>query len=92
MSRQLAIFTLQCGDGFTNLMTPTSANLLPCLLMGGVTLKRWYHFILPCYAFVFVVICAAILIGTAIGFILALTAAHNGKRKEDDDETETDAG
>ena len=29
---------------------------------------------------------------TAIGFGLALTAAHNGKRKEDDDETETDAG
>ena len=28
----------------------------------------------------------------AIGFGLALTAAHNGKRKEDDDETETDAG
>ena len=35
---------------------------------------------------------AVVLIVTAIGFGLALTAAHNGKRKEDDDETETDAG
>lgn len=34
---------------------------------------------------------AVVLIVTAIGFGLALTAAHNGKRKEDDDETETDA-
>ncbi|WP_337465408.1 Na+/H+ antiporter NhaC family protein [Acidaminococcus timonensis] len=68
ITRQMGVFTLQCGDGFTNLMIPTSSNLLPCLLMGGVTLKRWYHFILPCYSFVFVVICATILIGTAIGW------------------------
>ena len=68
ITRQMAVFTLQCGDGFTNLMIPTSSNLLPCLLMGGLTLKRWYRFILPCYALVFVVICSAILVGTAIGW------------------------
>ena len=68
MSRQLAIFTLQCGDGFTNLMTPTSANLLPCLLVGGVALKHWYKFILSCYSFVFVVICASLIVVSAIGW------------------------
>ena len=68
ITRQMGVFTLQCGDGFTNLMIPTSSNLLPCLLMGGITLKRWYHFILPCYALIFVVLCCAILVGTAIGW------------------------
>lgn len=68
ISRQMAIFTLQCGDGFTNLMTPTSANLLPCLMVGGVTMKQWYKFIFRCYGFVFIVLCAAIMIGTAIGY------------------------
>ena len=59
---------LQCGDGFTNLMIPTSSNLLPCLMMGGISLKRWYRFILPCYSLVFLVICGAILLGTAMGW------------------------
>ncbi len=68
ISRQMAIFTLQCGDGFTNLMTPTSANLLPCLLVGGVTLKQWYKFIFRCYGLIFIVLCAAIMVGTAIGY------------------------
>lgn len=68
ITRQMAVFTLQCGDGFSNLMTPTSANLLPILVLGGVSLKNWLGFIFRCYAFVFVVICAAIGVGTAIGF------------------------
>ena len=68
ITRQMGVFTLQCGDGFTNLMIPTSSNLLPCLMMGGISLKRWYRFILPCYSLVFLVICGAILLGTAMGW------------------------
>lgn len=68
ISRQMAVFTLQCGDGFTNLMTPTSANLLPCLMVGGISLKQWYKFIFRCYGLIFIVLCAAIMIGTAIGY------------------------
>lgn len=68
ITRQMAVFTLQCGDGFTNLMTPTSANLLPCLMVGGISLKQWYKFIFRCYGLIFIVLCAAIMIGTAMGY------------------------
>lgn len=68
ITRQMAVFTLQCGDGFTNLMIPTSSNLLPCLLVGGISLRQWYRFIIPCYALIFIVLCSAILFGTVIGW------------------------
>lgn len=68
MTRQMALLCLQYGDGFTNLMTPTSVNLLPCLAVASVGLKAWYKFIIPVYSIMFVVLCVSLFIGTAIGY------------------------
>jgi uncharacterized ion transporter superfamily protein YfcC len=41
VSRQLAVLAFQLGDGFTNLITPTSAVLMGSLHAGGVTYGEW---------------------------------------------------
>lgn len=68
VTRQMAVLTLQFGDGFTNLFAPTSVNLMACLAMAKVDLKRWYKFLIPCYAMLLVVLIISIFAGTAIGF------------------------
>ncbi len=68
VTRQMSVLTVQFGDGFTNLLSPTSSNLMICLAAGGVTLKRWFKFLLPCYGMLLIVMLSSIFIGTAIGF------------------------
>ena len=68
VTRQMAVLTLQYGDGFTNLFAPTSVNLMACLAMAKVDLKSWYKFLTPCYAILFVIMVISIFAGTAIGF------------------------
>ncbi len=68
VTRQMAVLTLQYGDGFSNLMVPTSVNLMSCLALANLDLKRWYRFFLPCYAIIFVILVISIFVGTAIGF------------------------
>lgn len=68
VTRQMALLALQYGDGFTNLLSPASTNLLACLALAGVSLKQWYKSVIPVYAMMFVVLCVSIFVGTAIGY------------------------
>lgn len=68
VSRQMAVMTLQFGDGFTNLLAPTSVNLLACLALARISLKDWYKLAVPIHIIEFVVMCGFIVIGTMIGF------------------------
>jgi uncharacterized ion transporter superfamily protein YfcC len=68
VSRQMAVLTLQYGDGFTNLFIPTNASVMACLALAKVDLKDWYKFLTPCYAILFVIMVISIFVGTAIGF------------------------
>ncbi|MEG0092107.1 MAG: Na+/H+ antiporter NhaC family protein, partial [Oscillospiraceae bacterium] len=68
VSRQMAVLALQFGDGFTNLLAPTSVTLLACLSLAKVSMTKWYKFVVPVYSIVFVVLCASIFVGTAIGY------------------------
>lgn len=68
VTRQMALLTLQFGDGFTNLLSPTSANLLANLALARITLKDWFKIAGPIHAIIFVVLCITIFVGTAIGY------------------------
>lgn len=68
VSRQMAVMTLQFGDGFTNLLAPTSVNLLACLAMAKVSMKEWYKLAVPIHIVMFIVMCGFIVYGTATGF------------------------
>lgn len=47
IQRQVAVSAFVYGDAFTNMLFPTSAQLLAALAIANVPLKRWVRFILP---------------------------------------------
>ena len=44
LNRQLAVLAFQFGDGFTNLITPTSAVLMGSLETGKIPYGTWFRF------------------------------------------------
>ncbi len=42
ISRQAAVMAFQFGDGFTNLITPTSGVLIGCLGMAKIPFEKWF--------------------------------------------------
>lgn len=64
----MAVLTLQFGDGFTNLLAPTSVNLLACLALARISLKDWYKLAVPIHVIEFAVMCGFIVIGTMIRY------------------------
>lgn len=47
VSRQTAVLAFQLGDGFTNLIIPTSAVLMGCLALAKIPWPTWARWILP---------------------------------------------
>jgi uncharacterized ion transporter superfamily protein YfcC len=47
ISRQTAVLAFQFGDGFTNLITPTSGVLIGVLGMARIEYAQWFRFMLP---------------------------------------------
>lgn len=67
VSRQTTVLAFVMGDGFSNLIIPTSGVLMAILGIAGVAYEKWFRFVYPLFlammavAFLFIVI--AILIG-----------------------------
>jgi uncharacterized ion transporter superfamily protein YfcC len=49
VSRQTAVFSFTCGDGFSNLIIPTSGILMAMLGLARVPYGRWLRFMLPLF-------------------------------------------
>ena len=47
ISRQAAVMVFQFGDGFTNLITPTSGVLIGVLGMAKIPYEKWFRFMWP---------------------------------------------
>lgn len=47
ISRQLTVLAFQFGDGFTNIITPTSGVLIGCLGIARIPYSKWVKFIWP---------------------------------------------
>jgi uncharacterized ion transporter superfamily protein YfcC len=61
ISRQLTVLAYQLGDGFTNMITPTSGVLIGCLGIARIPYSKWLKFFFP-----------FLLILVIIGFVLLL--------------------
>ena len=53
--RQSAVLAFQFGDGFTNLITPTSGVLIGCLGMAKIPFSKWVKWMLPLQIILFIV-------------------------------------
>ena len=47
VSRQTAVLAFQMGDGFTNMIIPTSAVLMGLLTLAGIPWTKWARWVLP---------------------------------------------
>jgi len=65
ISRQATVMAFQFGDGFTNMITPTSGVLLGVLSVARIPYDKWFRWVLP-----------LIIILTLIGFILLLPTIY----------------
>jgi uncharacterized ion transporter superfamily protein YfcC len=69
LTRQTAVFAFTCGDGFSNLIIPTSGILMAMLGLARVPYERWLRFVGPLFVQ---------LIALSAAFLIA--AAHFGYR------------
>ena len=49
VSRQTAVFAFQFGDGFSNVISPTSGYFMAALALAGIKWKEWAKFMLPLF-------------------------------------------
>lgn len=59
--RQATVLAFQFGDGFTNMITPTSGVLMGCLGMAKIPYEKWFKFF---WKFILMMI--------ALGFVLLI--------------------
>lgn len=65
VSRQINVLAFQFGDGFTNMITPTSGVLIGCLGIARIPYAKWAKFIFP------FILCLII-----VGFLLLLPTIY----------------
>lgn len=65
VSRQATVMAYQFGDGFTNMITPTSGVLLGVLSVARIPYEKWFKWVLP-----------LMIILIIIGFILLIPTVY----------------
>ena len=45
ISRQAMVMAFQFGDGFTNMITPTSGVLIGCLGVARIPYEKWFKWV-----------------------------------------------
>ena len=64
VTRQTAVFAFTCGDGFSNIIIPTSGILMAMLSIAKIPYEKWLRFILP--LFLLLILLAGIFLGIAV--------------------------
>ena len=67
LSRQALVLAFQMGDGFSNLLLPTTSSLLGALAVSKIPYARWVKFMFPLF-----------LIWTALGAVMMVLAVAVG--------------
>jgi len=68
VSRQVAVLAFQLGDGFTNLIVPTSAALMGTLAVARLDWAKWAKFQIKLQFILFVLGSLFVITGVIIGF------------------------
>ncbi|MGN0719518.1 MAG: YfcC family protein, partial [Anaerovoracaceae bacterium] len=67
MNRQIAVLIFQFGDGFSNLIWPTSFMVIACA-MAKIPLNKYYKWLLPFFGICFAVQCLFIFGAIAMNY------------------------
>ena len=63
-----AVLAFQMGDGFTNMIIPTSAVLMGALTLAGVPWPKWARWVLPLQLGLFLLGLVVLAVATAVGY------------------------
>jgi uncharacterized ion transporter superfamily protein YfcC len=66
VTRQVSVLAYQFGDGFTNILVPTSAVLIGILGLAKIPYDRWFRFIMPFMIKVWIVAAIALVVAVSI--------------------------
>lgn len=65
ITRQSAVLAFQFGDGFTNVISPTSGYFMAAIAIGGIKWEKWAKWMLPLFVIWSAV--GAILVAVSVG-------------------------
>lgn len=68
VTRQTAVLAFQLGDGFTNMIIPTSAVLMGVLSLADIPWTKWARWIVPLQITLFLFALAVLFIAVSVGF------------------------
>jgi uncharacterized ion transporter superfamily protein YfcC len=68
ITRQTAVFAFTCGDGFSNMIIPTSGILMAVLSLAKVPYTKWLKFVLPLFSILFVISIIFLIIAVIIQY------------------------
>lgn len=68
VTRQTAVLAFQLGDGFSNIIIPTSASLIGCLGVARIDWTTWFLFIWKLFLVLFSAACLCMFVAVQIGF------------------------
>ena len=67
MNRQIAVLIFQFGDGFSNLLWPTSFMVIACA-MARIPLNKYYKWLMPLFGIMFVLQCVFVFGAIAMNY------------------------
>jgi uncharacterized ion transporter superfamily protein YfcC len=68
ITRQTAVFAFTCGDGFSNMIIPTSGTLMAVLAIAKVPYVKWLKFVLPLFVMLFMLSIVFLIIAVIIQY------------------------
>ena len=68
VSRQTAVLAFQYGDAFTNVISPTSGEIMAALAICHVPYGKWFKFMWKLWILWAILACILLVIATAIGY------------------------
>ncbi len=68
ITRQTAVFAFTCGDGFSNMIIPTSGNLMAVLAIAKIPYNKWLKFVMPLFSLLFVLSLVFLIIAVIIQY------------------------
>lgn len=67
VSKDVSVLAFQLGDGFTNLIVPTSASLMGCLGVARIEWTQWAKFQIKFQGALFTLGCVVVALGVMVG-------------------------
>lgn len=68
ITRQTTVLAFQLGDGFSNMILPTSSVLMGSLAVSGIPYQKWVRFFWPLLAVWFVLGAVFVVVAQVIGY------------------------